>query len=104
MKMKTSRLITIACLISAVFGVAGCAEMESGNTKSLLSAAGFHTLTPSTPAQKEIYAALPAHKVERATVHHKVFYVFKDEKQGIAYVGHEAEYQRYRQMAVQQQV
>src|SRR4051794_26302593 len=100
--MNASRSITLACLTSALFGLAGCAEMESGNTKSLLSAAGFHTLTPQTAQQKEIYAALPAYKVERATVQHKVFYVFKDEKQGIAYVGHEAEYQRYRQLAMQQ--
>jgi hypothetical protein len=34
----------------------------------------------------------------------KVFYVYKDEKAGVAYVGHEPEYQRYKQLAVQQQI
>jgi len=42
--------------------------------------------------------------VERATVKDKVFYVYKDEKAGVAYVGHEPEYQRYKQLAVQQQI
>jgi hypothetical protein len=83
---------------------ASCAEMESNNTKSLLSAAGFHMLTPQTAQQKEIYAALPAYKVERATVKGKTFYVFKDEKAGIAYVGHEAEYQKYKDLCIQQRI
>jgi len=53
---------------------------------------------------EEIYAALPPYKVERATVKEKVFYVYKDEKAGVAYVGHEPEDQRYKQLAVQQQI
>jgi len=42
--------------------------MGSSNAESLLSAAGFRVRTPETPKQKEIYATLPAYKVERATV------------------------------------
>ena len=87
-----------------MFGLAGCAGMTSSNTESLLSAAGFRVRTPETPRQKETYAALPPYKVERATVKEKVFYVYKDEKAGVAYVGHEPEYQRYKQLAVQQQI
>jgi hypothetical protein len=34
--------------------LAGCAEMEATNTKSLLSTAGFYVRTPETPKQKEI--------------------------------------------------
>ena len=78
--------------------------MENNNTKSLLSAAGFRVRTPETPLQKEVYAALTPYKVERATVKGRVFYVFKDEKEGVAYVGHEAEYQRYKNLAVQQRI
>lgn len=106
MKSKSPRLIIVTFLAagSALFALAGCAEMESANTKSLLSEAGFRVLTPQTAQQKEIYTALPADKVERAVVKGKVFYVFKDEKAGVAYVGHEAEYQRYKQLAVQQRI
>jgi len=89
---------------AAVSFFASCAEMESNNTKSLLSAAGFHVLTPQTKLQQEVYAALPASKVERATVKGKTFYVFKDEKSGFAYVGHEAEYQRYKELCIQQRI
>src|SRR5947209_12105093 len=95
MKRKTSRLITIACITSALLGLAGCAEMEATNTKSLLSAAGFHTVSPTTPLQKEVYAHLTASRVERVTAKNKTIYTFKDEQAGIAYVGHDSEYHRY---------
>ena len=106
MKTKASKLIVLALFAagSALFGLTGCAGMGSSNAESLLSAAGFRVRTPETPKQKEIYATLPAYKVERATVNGKVFYVYKDENKGVAYIGREAEYQRYQQLAVQQQI
>ncbi len=98
-------IILIFAAVSAALFAAGCAEMQSANTTSLLTAAGFRARTPETPTQQQIYAALPPYKVERATVKGKgVFYVYKDEKAGIAYVGREQEYQRYQQLAVQQQI
>jgi hypothetical protein len=101
---KTNSYVTFFATAAALLFLAACAEMASSNTKSLLSAAGFRVRTPETPRQKEIYASLPAYKVERATVNGKVFYVYKDEKEGVAYVGHEPEYQRYQHLAVQQQI
>jgi hypothetical protein len=107
--MKTQKtnpniLINLTTVAAALF-IAGCAEMGSTNTTSLLSAAGFHTRTPETAKQKEIYAALPSYQVERATVKGKgVFYVYKDEKAGVAYIGREPEYQRYQGLAIQQQI
>ena len=65
------------------------------------ASAGFRLRTPETPKQKEIYASLPAYKVHRINVNGQTFYVYKDEAKGIAFVGREAEYQRYRQMAKQ---
>ncbi len=97
-------VVIIVAAAAAVSFFTSCAEMESNNTKSLLSAAGFHTLTPQTAQQKEIYAALPADKVQRVTVKSRTAYVFKDEKAGVAYVGHEAEYQRYKNLCIQQQI
>src|SRR6516162_10792862 len=93
-------MILIFCAAMAAFFVAGCAEMGSANTTSLLTAAGFRARTPQTPKQQQMYAALPPYKVERATVKGKTFYVYKDEKAGVAYVGHEHEYQRYQQLAI----
>jgi hypothetical protein len=103
-KITKSNIILIFAATTA-FLVAGCASMTSANTESLLSAAGFRVRTPQTPRQQQIYAALPPYQVERATVKGKgVFYVYKDEKAGVAYVGREQEYQRYQQLAIQQQI
>ena len=107
MKFKYLSLPLVALLgvSAAILGLTGCAEMASSNTKSLLSAAGFRARTPQTPQQKEIYAALTPYHVERATVPGKgVFYVYKDEDAGVAYVGREQEYQRYCKLAVQQRI
>jgi hypothetical protein len=106
--MKTeitkTNMVFIVVAVAAALVTAGCAEVGSGNTTALLSAAGFHARTPQTPKQQQIYAALPPYKVERATVKGKTFYVYKDEKAGIAYIGREQEYQRYHELAVQQQI
>jgi hypothetical protein len=103
-KPKLNIILVFAGAVAALFAF-GCAEMGSGNTTSLLTAAGFRARTPQTPKQQQIYAALPPYQVQHATVPGKgVFYVYKDEKAGIAYIGREAEYQRYRELAVQQQI
>ena len=107
--MKTRITNSSLILISAasIIFFAGCATTETANidkTKSLLSTAGFRVRTPKTAKQHELYAALPSNKVERGTLKGKVFYVFKDEKAGVAYVGGEPEHQRYQQLCKQQHV
>jgi outer membrane biogenesis lipoprotein LolB len=102
--LSKSNNILIFVAASAALFLTGCASMTSANTESLLSAAGFLVRTPQTPKQQQIYAALPPYKVHRATVNGKVFYVYKDEKAGVAYVGREPQYQRYQQLAIQQQI
>ena len=100
---QLNAILIFAAAVTALF-VAGCAGVGSGNTTSLLTAAGFRAHTPQTPRQQQIYAALPPYQVERATVKGKTFYVYKDEKAGVAYIGREPEYQRYHELAVQQQI
>ena len=106
MKIEKPNANVIPIFAAAVtaFFMAGCAGVGSGNTTSLLTAAGFRARTPQTPKQQQIYAALPPYQVHRATVNGRTFYVYKDEKAGVAYVGREQEYQRYHQLAVQQQI
>jgi len=103
-KIARSNMVLFMLTAAAALLVASCAGVGSGNTTSLLSAAGFHVHTPQTPKQQQLYAALPSYKVERATVKGHVFYVYKDEKAGVAYIGREQEYQHYQQLAVQQQI
>lgn len=83
---------------------AGCASLDASNQESLLAAAGFRARTPQTPKQQELYAATPAYKVQQGTIDGKIFYAYKDEKKGVAWVGGEAEYQKYQQLAVQQNI
>jgi hypothetical protein len=58
----------------AISFLSGCAEMEATNTKSLLSAAGFRTVTPTTKLQKEIWAQMPAYHVVRISYKGKTVY------------------------------
>jgi hypothetical protein len=103
--LRTSNIVILLAMVAGAILLAGCASMTSANTESLLTAAGFRARTPQTPKQQQIYAALPPYQVERATVPGKgVFYVYKDEKAGLAYIGREAEYQHYQQLAIQQQI
>jgi hypothetical protein len=102
--LRTSHIVIVIATLAGTILFAGCAGMGSSNTESLLTAAGFRARTPQTPKQQQIYAALPPYQVQRATVNGKVFYVYKDEKAGVAYVGREQEYQRYQQLAIQQQI
>jgi hypothetical protein len=106
--MKTSSpsfLVTaVTAAGSLLLGLAGCASIDAANKEPLLSAAGFVARTPATPKQKELYTSAPPYKVERVHVNGKVFYAYKDEAKGVAYVGGEAEYQRYQQLAIQQRI
>ena len=105
MKSKAKNLTIISLLAIVGLFLGGCASAEKANTISLLTAAGFHSRTPETAKQKEIYAALPDQQVMRAKVKGKgVFYVYKDTANGIAYVGREPEYQKYHDLAIQQQI
>ena len=103
-RITNSSLILILAACGIIF-FAGCASMETNNRPHRYSPqAGFRARTPQTAKQKELYAALPSNKLERGTVKGKVFYVFKDEKAGVAYVGGEPEHQRYQQLCMQQHV
>ncbi len=103
--LRTSNVVIFFAAVAGAILLAGCASMGSANTTSLLTAAGFRARTPQTPRQQQMYAALPPYQVQRATVPGKgVFYVYKDQNAGLAYIGREAEYQRYQQLAIQQQI
>lgn len=103
MKTKVTLAISLAsvCILAVING---CASMDASNQESLLTAAGFRVRTPQTPRQRELYDAAPAYKVQHAVVKGKVFYAYKNEKKGVAYVGGEAEYQKYQQLAVEQRI
>jgi hypothetical protein len=103
--MNTLRqMFLVACLLLAGPAFTGCASMGASSTEPLLSAAGFRVKTPENPTQRQLYAELPPYKVQRGTYQGKTFYAYKDEKQGVAYIGGEAEYQKYQELAVQRRI
>ena len=70
----------------------GCTAFETNTKIRTLSDSGFVARVPETPRQREAYAALPPYKLHRGVVKGNVFYAYKDEKNGVAYIGTEAEY------------
>lgn len=105
--MKQSQLIPFYLVLLAIVGAlgfSGCATEEAHKKESLLSAAGFRSMTPTTSQQQTVYQSLPANKVQRLEHNGKVTYAFADKKAGIVYVGGESEYQRYKQLGQQQKL
>ncbi|MEK7949219.1 hypothetical protein [Luteolibacter soli] len=104
MKQLVHRILGSLALMVGVFAIASCASMGSSSAEPLLSAAGFVSRTPENAKQQELYNQLPAYQLHRASYKGQVIYAYKDEKKGLAYVGNEAAYQHYQQLATQQRI
>jgi hypothetical protein len=102
MSYKILFLILFASLSALV--PTSCSSSGSSDTEALLSAAGFSVKIPSNDQEKAIYDQLPAYQVQRGTYKGKIFYAFKDEGQGVAFVGTEPEYQKYQELAIKKRI
>lgn len=102
--MTTRSLISLLIFAPLLALLPSCASSGSSATESLLSAAGFRPKTPETAKQITLYNQLPSYKVQRGKMGDKYFYAYKDEKEGIAYVGNEEQYQKYQQLATQRRI
>ena len=65
----------------------------------MLQKAGFQSRTPTTAQQKAAYAKLPANELHQVTWKGRTLYGYKDEKAGVVWVGNEAQYAQYKQLA-----
>jgi hypothetical protein len=92
----------ITLLLLAI--LVGCASWDAQNKESLLSAAGFRTRTPTTPNQQAMFNRMTPYKVERRIRNGKVLYAYADQQNNVVYLGGENEYQKYRQLALQQSI
>ena len=93
----------LASLIAAFCGLialAGCTSMQPASQESLLIKAGFQSRTPTTAEQKAAYARLPANQLHRGALKGQTIYAYKDEKAGVVYLGNQAQYDQYKQLAV----
>jgi hypothetical protein len=101
--MKQLAILATIVLIGTL-AFTGCTTTSASSTEPLLSAAGFRVKSPETDAQRRIYDQLPAYKIQRGTRDGKVFYAYKNEREGVAYVGGEDEYQKYQTLATQRRI
>ncbi|EEF61206.1 hypothetical protein [Pedosphaera parvula] len=103
MKQSKNLAVYLGLLaVTAALFISGCASEREHNKESLLSAAGFRTLTPTTAQQRAIYDSMPPYKVQRFDQNGKTMYAYADKKAGVVYLGSENEYQRYKQLGLQQ--
>jgi hypothetical protein len=103
MKTIITKVLCLALAASAI-GLGGCATNSVKDQESLLSAAGFRERTPSTAKQRALYVNLPPHQLQRASVNGKIFYVYKDEAKGTAYIGGVLQYQEYQKLATEKRI
>jgi hypothetical protein len=96
-------------LLAAVIGIAlvGCATAPSASTSKsqtdLLKDAGFRAHSPTAPDKLAYVKTLPAKKVVSNKYQGKVLYlVCTDPGSKQCFLGDEAAYKRYKQMAIQQ--
>jgi hypothetical protein len=87
--------IPIFALACALLMLTGCGALESRTQRLTLSDSGFLARVPETERQRDFYAALPPYKLYAGVKNGQPFYVYKDEKAGVIYVGNEQDYQRY---------
>jgi hypothetical protein len=96
--------VVVAVALTMMAALYGCASYEAQNKETLLSAAGFRTRTPATPQQQAMFNRMAPYKVERRVRNGKVLYTFADKQKNLVYIGGESEYQRYKQLGLQQQI
>ena len=82
--------------------IPGCNSLQK--KEQLLGAAGFRSVTPSTPAQIAKLKSLPQGHLTPITKNGKTLFVLADAKQNRLFVGNQSQYQAYKQMRLQNQL
>jgi hypothetical protein len=108
--MRDRKVLVYALLVALTgFFLAGCATSPSGSLTptqaDLLAQAGFKAHTPTSPEKLAYVQTLPAKKVVLNQYNDKPLYLVctnPDSKQ--CYLGDQAAYDRYKQMAIQQSI
>jgi protein-disulfide isomerase len=100
---KNKTLDLYAVVVLTVATLAGCATLQTSQTESteqLLSAAGFHLKLANTPERQAHLQTLVQGQVVPYERKGKTIYVYADAAKDRLYVGDEAAYQRFQQLAV----
>jgi hypothetical protein len=106
---KLLTLTSILCAVATLTFVTGCASTSTTTTsaspqkESLLQQAGFHTMTVTTPTQKQRVEALPVGKVSAVKYNGKLYYVYPTAQKDRIYYGKQAQFNAYKQSLQNQQ-
>jgi hypothetical protein len=96
MKYIVTSIKAVAAVAFLALAVGCASDLQS--KENLAIAAGFKTITPSTPDQVARLKNLPVDKVTRVTQNGKTYYVLPDVANNVAYVGGPQQYQSYQQL------
>ena len=99
---KLLTLTSILCAVATLTFVTGCSSTSTTTTaspqkESLLQQAGFHTMTVTTPTQKQHVEALPVGKVSAVKYKGKLYYVYPTAQKDRIYYGKQAQFNAYKQ-------
>ena len=105
---KLLTLTSILCAVATLTFVTGCSSTSTTTTaspqkESLLQQAGFHTMTVTTPTQKQRVEALPVGKVSAVKYKGKLYYVYPTAQKDRIYYGKQAQFNAYKQSLRNQQ-
>lgn len=87
--------------IVAALLVAGCASQSK---VTLLSAAGFRTVVPSTPAQIAQLKTMPQRKVIPVVKKGKTAFLYADAANNVLMIGNQKQYQQFQQYNLQYKI
>jgi hypothetical protein len=76
----------------------GCASTQTQTKENLLIAAGFRTVMANTPQRQQQLKTLPPNKVTLVQRNGKNYYVYADPAHYQIFVGTPAQYQKYQQL------
>lgn len=102
----TAKLVGLLCLAPLL--LAGCAAIERqeiGDRENTLAAAGFTVQPANTPARTAMLSRLPPNRIYQRLEGDHVSYLYADPVYcQCLYVGSQAAFGRYQQIAIQQRI
>jgi hypothetical protein len=93
--------LLLPALIATLLFSTGCASQSK---VTLLTAAGFRTVVPSTPDQIAQLKTMPQRKVVPVVKKGKTSFLYADSTRNVLLIGNESQYQQYQQYNLQYKI
>lgn len=81
----------------------GC-ESVTEEREHTLAAAGFRTIAPATKRQRLQLLSLPADRITPLRHGSQTVFIFPDPERNLLFVGRDTDFQRYRQLCLEQDI